>query len=516
MKKGKSARFKVVLVCISFICAVTAMIVFLRPPSRVDRLHSENVPEEYQFLRKTISFSLSEPYLTQEQVEDDLDEFEWYLENCYSYLHRVDVDYKAALDAIRFSVKGRIKRSQFAWKINKLIALFGDGHSRVKDPAMKWLGKQHLPFLIEEYRGRYFAFKEDRSGFVDPGCPFITKIQGLPVSQWLQAAKESVPDASEQFVNIHSIRNTRYYGILSRELGFAPTQALQIQLESENCRNHKTLSLAFSQERPQYGSWPKTESRIINGNIGYLRLAPFMDFRQEFLDGIVQNMNDFKNTQGLIIDIRGNGGGARSPLNTLFPFFMKPDDKPHIVNIAAYRNGIGSKKGNERFGLRFLYPIASPHWKSAEKLVIKSHVELFQPEWKLPGRDFSAWHYFVISPPVNDDRYYYYDKPVVILMENWNFSACDIFLGAFKGWRNVTLLGTPSGGGSGSAISYRLHHSDIRIKLSSMASFRANGMLYDGNGIQPDIYCEPIPTDAIGQTDTLLDKAKEILREKIS
>ena len=48
----------------------------------------------------------------------------------------------------------------------------------------------------------------------------------------------------------------------------------------------------------------------MDGNIGYLRLAPFMDFRQEFLDGICQNMNDFKNTQGLIIDIRGNGGGA--------------------------------------------------------------------------------------------------------------------------------------------------------------------------------------------------------------
>ena len=92
-------------------------------------------------------------------------------------------------------------------------------------------------------------------------------------------------------------------------------------------------------------------------------------------------------------------------------------------------------------------------------------------------------------------------------MERWNFSACDIFLGAFKGWRNVTLIGTPSGGGSGCKVNYRLHNSLIRIQLSSMASFQPNGKLYEGNGIQPDIYIEPVPTDFIGRTDTVLDAA---------
>ena len=229
---------------------------------------------------------------------------------------------------------------------------------------------------------------------------------------------------------------------------------------------------------------------------------------------IVQKMTDFKNTQGLIIDIRGNGGGARNPLNVLFPFFMKPQDEPHIVNVAAFRDGVKRKECRKRFKLRFLYPADSSHWTGVEKAVIKKHAEAFQPEWIPPKDQFSPWYYFVISPPLNDERYYYYDKPVIILMENRNYSACDIFLGAFKGFRNITLLGTPSGGGSGSAIKYYLHHSDIQIKLSSMASFRQNGKLYDGNGIQPDVFSEPVPTDIIGQTDTILEKAKEILRKK--
>jgi C-terminal processing protease CtpA/Prc len=41
-----------------------------------------------------------------------------------------------------------------------------------------------------------------------------------------------------------------------------------------------------------------------------------------------------------------------------------------------------------------------------------------------------------------------------------------------------------------------------------MASFQSNGKLYDGNGIQPDVIIEPIPTDFIGKTDSVLQAAQ--------
>jgi C-terminal processing protease CtpA/Prc len=78
----------------------------------------------------------------------------------------------------------------------------------------------------------------------------------------------------------------------------------------------------------------------------------------------------------------------------------------------------------------------------------------------------------------------------------------------------VTLIGTPSGGGSGCKVKYRLHNSLIRIQLSSMASFQPNGKLYEGNGIQPDIHIEPTPTDFIGKTDTVLDAAIQTISRK--
>lgn len=488
----------------------------LMQPKRVKRDHQTEVPSEFQYFAKTIPILKvpGEKWLSKAQVADDLDELEWLLENRFSYLQRKEVDYKATLDTIRISLEYRMKRSQLAWKINKVLALFGDGHTTVSDPVTNWICKEHLPFLVGQYQERYFAFKEDRSDFWDPNFPYITMIQHVPVAQWLDITKDAVPAGSEHYVRSQSIRNLRYYGIFARELGLPPVKSVPVQFTSKDGNNQKTTILSLVEKRPKYGSWPQRENQILQENIGYLRLAPFMDPRPEFLEKIIQNMNDFRDTKGLIIDIRGNGGGTRAPLKTLFPFFMKPDDLPYIVNISAYRHGMSRKDAKNRFTGRYLYSPVSSHWSKTENKIILRHLETFQPEWQLPEDQFSWWHYFVISPVSDDKRYYTYDQPVVILMDTRNFSACDIFLGAFKGWRNVTLLGTPSGGGSGSAKTYRLHYSDIAVKLSTMASFQPDGKLYEGRGIRPDIYMEPVPTDWIGQSDTLLDRARQIIEQK--
>ena len=122
-----------------------------------------------------------------------------------------------------------------------------------------------------------------------------------------------------------------------------------------------------------------------------------------------------------------------------------------------------------------------------------------------------------LETPFLEDKeyeYLYADGEGFVLMDTTNFSACDVFLGAFKGWRNVTLMGTASAGGSGRYRARRLENSKLQVRLSSMASFRPNGKLYDGNGIHPDVVVEPIPTDFIGQTDSVLAAAVARLKRR--
>lgn len=102
---------------------------------------------------------------------------------------------------------------------------------------------------------------------------------------------------------------------------------------------------------------------------------------------------------------------------------------------------------------------------------------------------------------------YFYRQPVVVLCNAASFSATDGFLSVFADLPQVTLIGQPSSGGSGAIQNFDLPQSGIRIALSSMASFRPNGMLYDGNGIDVDIRISPAPNDFLGKTDAVLKRA---------
>jgi len=489
-----------------------------RRPRRIHREHARNVAKEFEFLTRRIEFIVQyDTRLGTRDAREDLDELEWLLENRYSYLKRKGINYKAALDAIRNSLGEGIDRSCFGYQLSKLIALFGDGHSQVASSTVRLSSScsSFPPYLVEESGGRLVAFKPDRSGFVDPNFPFLRAIDSVSMDNWLEAAGLTVAKGSPQFVRYNTIRNLRYIEGLRGELGLSKSRNIEVLLESADGLSSRRLDLPLVEERPIYGFWPRpeneiktmedarVESRILQPNIGYLRFV-MMLAEPEFLDDLIEAMGRFKNTDGLIIDIRTNGGGRRSPLRVLLPFFMAENDLPHIVNLAKYR--LGTENIKEDFEARFLYPASSPHWSGAERDAVRRFASTFEPEWTPPPEQFSEWHYFVISPS-QDERYYHYKKPVVILMDPWNYSACDIFLGAFKGVKNVTLMGRPSGGGSGCYQVYWLRNSKIRIHLSSMASFQPNGKLYDGNGIRPDIIVEPAPTDFIGKTDILLDTA---------
>jgi len=509
-KRKMATYIRYALACIVVLTGVGLWYWHSLQPYRVHRKHSNTVSEEFRYLTRRIDFSFpANPWLSRKEVKRDLDELEWLLENRYSYLKLKGIDYRAALDSIRSSLGDGISRGTLALQLMKFMALFGDGHSGVGDPNLNRMCRGFLPFLVAEVDGRLLAFKVDRSGFVDAQYPFLRGIDGIDTKIWLEAATQIVPKGSEQFVRHRSIRNLRYIEYLRRELGLKISDIVEVELETEDGRSRRRLSLPVTSVFPKYGPWPRTKSKILAGNIGYLRIPLWMSNEQEFLDELVTYMKKFRSTRGMIIDIRGIGGGSRAPLRILFPFFMADSDPPKVFNIAAYR--LGHRK--DILDARWLYPASWPHWTAGERTSIEQAAERFNPQWQPPSDEFSKWHYFVLKANRENGTYHYH-RPVIILMSTTNFSASDIFLGAFKGWKNVTLIGNPSSGGSGRYQQYRLHNSQISIRLSSMASFQPNGKLYDGNGIQPDVMIESIPTDFIGQSDTILDAAIKYINQK--
>lgn len=444
--------------------------------------------------------------LSAEEAAADLDELEGVMTGAYSYLTRKKVDVKAALDTIRAGLGKKINRATFAMQVAKFLALFGDGHARVRASLGSMGGHETAPFLFGEEKGRIFLFKGDRTGFVHDADPFVKAIDGVPIEKWLAAAMVIVPDGSPQFRRRVARRNLRYTEYLRHELGVRHHRTLEVEFQNGDKEEFK-----FG-DRARYDAWPRTRSGIVQGRIGYMRL-PTMRGSTKALRWVEARMHEFKGTKGLIIDVRDNGGGTRDVLRVLAAYFMTEKDPPRVANVAAYRlpPWEGKEQKDGHLANRFLYPATWSGWSAAQKAVVQAHLKTFKPEWKPLKKGFTKWHVMLLDRS-GAERPFVYREPVVILMNGGCFSATDIFLGALKGVEGVTLLGTPSGGGSGRARTWVLANSMLEIRLSSMASFRPDGRLYDGRGVAPDVVVEQESGNWIGRGDRQFEAALQKLK----
>lgn len=442
--------------------------------------------------------------LTPQQVREDCNQLRAFLIGRYSYLKRrpeVAQEVLAALE--KPTAKDRTGLALF---LGGLLARFGDGHTRL--PGLEnLLPRSYTPFLIGVAGTRLVAFTPGRISFVDE--PYLEEIDGVEVHRWLQATDAFVARGSEQYRLWRGARALRHVAFLRGKLGLPQRESMRVELTGPKGKR-STVDLPLSTRKPIYGAWPRKASGLLVGNVGYLRI-PEMRGDERWLASLRDWMEKFKETNGLILDVRGNGGGTRDTLRVLMPYFLRKSDAPVVVNVAKYRLPAAERPENPQGHLdnRFLYPTTFRGWSEKERKAIRKFQKEFEPEWQPPERDFSGWHYMVISP---GPPAYYYGRPVVVLMDAFCFSATDIFLGALDGLRNVTLLGVPSGGGSGRSQGLRLKHSGLDVRVSSMASFQPDGKLYDGNGVAPDVVMEPTATDWIGRTDTLFEAALKRLR----
>jgi hypothetical protein len=291
-------------------------------------------------------------------------------------------------------------------------------------------------------------------------------------------------------------------------MGLPEEDTVRVEVASRDGGDRRGISLPVSAGGPTYGLWPTGGSRLLDGNVGYLRI-PSMD--SNAVAEVALWMPNFRQTRGLIVDVRGNGGGSRDALRALFPYVMAADAPPHVVNAAKYR--LHPDHPNDHLGgSRYLYRESWDGWSPAERRAIADFRAGFTPEWEPPADEFSEWHYLVMSREMNPDAFVY-GRPVIVLLDEQSFSATDIFVSAFKGYPNVTLMGSPSGGGSARRVGASLPVSQLSIGLASMASFQISGRLHDGNGTQPDVVVPPAPEYFLsGGEDNVLQAALARLR----
>mgnify|MGYP004501605627 FL=1 len=195
------------------------------------------------------------------------------------------------------------------------------------------------------------------------------------------------------------------------------------------------------------------KSSIIDNHIGYIQILSFMSSSTP--NEFVEALENTKNTDSLILDLRGNTGGLLDNAVFIADIFLQ---KGTIVDI-IYRNGY--------------------------KKTIKAQSEL-QP----------------------------LDKPVVVLVNGASASASEILSGALKDYHRATLVGKKTfGKGLVQKVVPLPNQTGVNITIARYLT--PNGTDINKLGIKPDI---EIGNDyeiiTNNKNDVQLKKAKDILNDK--
>lgn len=230
----------------------------------------------------------------------------------------------------------------------------------------------------------------------------------------------------------------------------------EVYLEGPDNYNARTIRDNYLTDFRSTGAFK--HGFITNKKIGYIAYGSFLnEVDKESLDYILSR---YKDTEGLIIDVRTNGGGNPANIAKILERFSK---EKTLAGYNITRNG----PGHNGFGPREPFFIN-----------VTSGVK--------------------------------YHKPIMILIDRGCYSACTFFAFACKKFPSITLVGDTTGGGGGLPNGGQLPNSwTYRFSISQLIDVDGNN--YAEGGVAPDILVNFDWTDL--SRDEILDKAINTILE---
>ncbi len=200
--------------------------------------------------------------------------------------------------------------------------------------------------------------------------------------------------------------------------------------------------------------------KLLSDNIGYMYYESFsVDVGDGNLDQIISK---FSLCNGIIIDVRDNGGGNLTNVDLLAARF---NNNRKLVGYISHKTGPG-------------------------------HAEFSKP-------------YPTYLETTGRLRY---QKPVVVLTNRHCFSSTNDFVSVMKQLDNVTIVGDSTGGGSGLPFSSELPNG-WSVRFSSSPLYDAD-MKQTEFGIAPDVRVEMTDKDIQKNIDTIIEEARKIITAK--
>jgi len=193
------------------------------------------------------------------------------------------------------------------------------------------------------------------------------------------------------------------------------------------------------------------ETSTLEGNVGYLAVSNMAD--PKLVPEVRKAMGDMKEKDAVILDLRGNPGGAEKDVEQITSMLVKP----------------GTPTGS----------IVGPSGTA--------RTEIHGDE----------------APVIPD-------KPVVVLVDRNTGSSAEALAGALKESKRAVIVGEPTYGKAGIQFP-RLLPDGTTLLVAVAESANLTGEPYSGTGIQPDVRVDRAMPASSEAEDAAIAKAKEIL-----
>ena len=247
--------------------------------------------------------------------------------------------------------------------------------------------------------------------------------------------------------------------------------------------------IVMSREEPRQESFPEITRYVrllstkaplfekVSENTVLVRIPAFDHAFKKDIDAVIaKHLDTILNTENLIIDIRGNGGGSDVSYASLLPIlYTNPIRTVGMEYLSTELNNS-----------RMLGFLQNPHFSEEEK------------QWAKDGYDILQQHigsYINIEEDVTVETFDKIEplpKNIGVLVDSSNGSTAEQFLLAAKQSKKVKLFGQTTAGVLDISNMYQTDSPSGTFTLyySLTKSLRIPHMAIDGVGIQPDYYID--------------------------
>lgn len=224
--------------------------------------------------------------------------------------------------------------------------------------------------------------------------------------------------------------------------------------------------LAATLKRTRVASPPSASSRILPSGFGYIR---FSNFVPQLADAVKKGFSDTRKAPGLIIDLRGNGGGSLGMTRDLLSELFR---ERTLLSRQLTRD---AKPITVGFGL----------------------IDVIRLEYDVPARSDA------------------YTGPVVVLINEGSGSGSEYFAATLQSLGRATIVGTNSCGCLLGFLGYASVPGGAELAYSEIGFMTSDGKRIEGDGVKPDWVVKPTLADLQLYRDRTLETAEQLLRAEV-